>query len=193
MQTRRTAAAVAAFLSFLVAILPAGARADEPPPPSAAQPDTAHAERVQRGAEGFGIAVDNGLWGTGFASGLRLEIPFHRHFGLRARGLIAYGPATQPDFDPAVFGGVEVFGRGPVMFGLARLYGGGGVHIGGRPNPADDGDSFGVSGGGHMGIEVFMSPSYSYSVEIGGQGGVHALQYDAGASVMGGMTWYLGG
>ena len=148
---------------------------------------------MQRGAEGFGIAVDNGLWGTGFASGLRLEIPFHRHFGLRARGLIAYGPATQPDFDPAVFGGVEIFGRGPVILGLARLYGGGGVHIGGRPNPADDGDGFGVSGGGHMGIELFMSPNLSYSVEVGGQGGVHALHYDSGASVMGGMTFYIGG
>jgi hypothetical protein len=79
------------------------------------------------------------------------------------------------------------------MLGLARMYGGGGFHVGGRPNPQDDGDTFGITGGGHLGIEMFLNPGYSFSVEVGGQGPVHALSYDAGASIMGGMTLYLGG
>ena len=193
----RTAHTIAALAALACLACPTLAAAEDAPPtrdPSyGPRFDDAYVADVNRHARGFGIGLDQGYWGTGYGQGLRFDIPFGAHFGARARGIIAYGPSTMEAFDPALFGTVELFGRGPVMFGLARLYGGGGVHIGGRPNPQDDGDSFGVTGGGHMGIEMFLMPSYSFSVEIGGQGNVHALDLDAGASVMGGMTLYLGG
>lgn len=155
-----------------------------------------YAEQVNREARGLGIGYANGFWGSGYAQSIRFDIPFGytvgQFFGLRLHGVMAYGPSTAPEFDPVGFGGAELFGRGPVIFGLARLYGGGGVFVGGRP-AGPPGDRFGVAGGGHMGLELFAAPNCSFSVEVGGQGPVHVDAIDAGASVMGGMTVYLGG
>lgn len=159
-------------------------------------PNRAYAEQVNREARGLGVGYSNGLWGSGYAQSIRFDIPFGytvgQFFGLRIHGVMAYGPSSAPEFDPAAFGGAELFGRGPVIFGLVRLYGGGGVFVGGRPVDRP-GDRFGISGGGHMGLELFSTPNCSFSVEVGGQGPVHAEAIDAGASVMGGMTVYLGG
>ena len=111
---------------------------------------------------------------------------------MRLQGTFVQPPARAPSWDPVVFGGLELFGRSPVMGGVVRIYGGGGVFAGGRPLPTSRGRAWGISGGGHMGIEAFAAPRMSFSVEIGGQAPVHALAYDAGASVMGGVNFYFG-
>jgi hypothetical protein len=155
----------------------------------------AYAREVNSQARGLGIGIDQGFWGSGFAQGIHLDIPFPvigQFVGVRARGLVAWGPFDATEVDPALFGGVEFFGRSPVVFGLARIYGGGGVHIGGRPHPTTDTDTFGVSGGGHLGVEVFGTPWMAYAVEVGGQGNVHGDGIDAGASIMGAVRFYVG-
>ncbi|HZO14952.1 MAG TPA: hypothetical protein VFB62_16870, partial [Polyangiaceae bacterium] len=94
-------------------------------------PSADYAREVNSHARGLGIGIDMGFWGSGFAQGLHLDIPMPvigQFFGVRARGLVAWGPFDAPEIDPAVLGGVEVFGRSPVVFGLARIYGGGGFH-----------------------------------------------------------------
>ena len=158
-------------------------------------PSADYSREVNSHARGLGIGIDMGFWGSGFAQGLHLDIPMPvvgQFFGVRARGLVAWGPFDAPEIDPAVLGGVEVFGRSPVVFGLARIYGGGGVHIGGRPNPTTSTETWGISGGGHMGIEVFGAPWMAYAVEVGGQGNVHGDGIDAGASIMGVTRFYVG-
>ena len=192
MQLSLTTAACAALLA-LSSVVAAQPAAPEKSPDSVGL-DESYVAAVNRRALGVGLGLDQGYWGTGFGQALRIDVPFHRHFGMRARGILAHGPIeVDHDWDPALFGALEIYGRGPVMLGLARMYGGGGIHIGGRPNPQDDQGSFGIGGGGHLGIEMFLNPGYSFSVEIGGQAPVHELAYDAGASVMGGMTVYIGG
>ena len=64
--------------------------------------------------------------------------------------------------------------------------------VGGRPFPTAEGSDYGIAGGGHMGLEVFVTPRMSFSVEVGGQGPVHALDHDAGAHVLGGFAFYFG-
>jgi hypothetical protein len=166
------------------------------PEPVAPVLDAAYSSRVNRRARGLGIGLNQGLWGQSFGQSLHLDIPFGRRvgqfFGMRVQGTFVHAPARTPGWDPTVFGGLELFGRSPVMGGVVRIYGGGGVFAGGRPLPTDRGRHWGVAGGGHMGIEAFAQPFMSFSVEIGGQGPVHALGYDAGASVMGGINFYFG-
>ncbi len=41
-----------------------------------------------------------------------------------------------------------------------------------------------------MGIEIFSSSFNSFYVEVGGQGPLHPSRFDAGGSVMGGVTFY---
>lgn len=164
------------------------------PDPVAPVLDADHSLRVNRAARGLGIGLRQGLWGSGFGQGLHLDIPFGlrvgQFFGLRVHGVIVH--PLRDTWDPVVFGGVELFGRSPVMGGIVRLYGGGGVFAGGRPRPTDEGRHWGISGGGHLGIEAFAAPRLAFAVEIGGQGAVHALGLDAGPSVMGGIHVYLG-
>lgn len=166
------------------------------PAPVAPVPDAAYADRVNRAARGIGIGIHQGLWGTGFGQRLHVDLPFGRRvgqfWGLRVQGTIVHPMRDFGRYDPVVFGGVEMFGRSPVMAGIVRIYGGGGVFIGGRPLPTDEGRAWGLAGGGHMGIEAFSTPRMSFSIEVGGQGPVHALNLDAGASVMGGMNFYFG-
>ena len=170
------------------------------PEPVAPVPDRAWALQVNRRARGVGIGLGQGLWGEGFGQSLHVDLPFGRRvgqfFGLRVHGTIVHVSSPLPGggerWDGVVFGGAELFGRSPVMGGIARAYGGGGVFIGGRPWPTPDGAQFGIAGGGHMGLEVFITPCQSFHVEIGGQGPVHALGRDSGASVMGGMSLYFG-
>ncbi|MEM6995778.1 MAG: hypothetical protein AAF721_35035 [Myxococcota bacterium] len=170
------------------------------PEPVAPVPDRDYSLRVNRRARGLGIGFSQGLWGRGFGQTLRFDIPFGRRvgqfFGARLAGTIVHAESTLADgakrWDPSVFGAVELFGRSPVMGGIVRVYGGGGLHFGGRPVPTPQGAKVAVGGGGHMGIEAFASPRVAFSVEIGGQRGVHGLGHDGGASVMGGVNLYFG-
>jgi hypothetical protein len=166
------------------------------PAPVAPMPDAAYADRVNRAARGVGVGLHQGLWGSGFGQRLHVDLPFGRRvgqfWGLRVQGTFVHPDRHFDRWDPVAFGGLEMFGRSPVMAGIVRVYGGGGVFAGGRPLPTSEGRRWGISGGGHMGIEVFSMPRMSFSVEVGGQGPVHALNLDAGASVMGGVNFYLG-
>lgn len=172
-------------------------RSDDPVAPVA---DRAYSLRVNRRARGFGIGFAQGLWGEGFGQSLRLEIPFGRRvgqfFGTRVQGTIVHVRSELADggerWDATAFGGLELFGRSPVMGGIVRIYGGGGIFVGGRPYPTSEGARYGIAGGGHMGIEAFASPLMAFNIEVGGQGPTHGLSHDAGASVMGGMTFYFG-
>jgi hypothetical protein len=167
------------------------------PEPVAPVLDQAYSTRVNRRARGLGFGLRQGLWGPGnFAQSLHLDIPFGRvigqFFGMRVHATFVHPPHDTPGWDPTLFGGVELFGRSPVIGGVVRIYGGGGLFVGGRPLPTSLGRHWGISGGGHMGIEAFAAPMMSFSVEVGGQGNVHALGYDAGPSVMGGINFYFG-
>lgn len=165
------------------------------PEPVAPMLDRDYVVRVNRRARGVGVGIHQGLWGSGFGQSLHLDVPFGRRvgqfFGARLTGTIVHSAAGER-YDPVGFGGVELFGRSPVMGGIVRLYGGGGVTFGGRLRPDAAGQRFGVSGGGHMGIEAFANPRMSFSVEVGGQGAVHEAGLDAGASVMGGVNFWFG-
>jgi hypothetical protein len=164
------------------------------PEPVAPVPDREYALAVNRAARGVGLGYHNGLWGRTFAQGLHLDIPFGwrvgQFFGLRLQGTFAHAEVADR-YDPVVFGGVELFGRTPVMAGLLRMYGGGGVFLGGRPLPGE-GSRYGVGGGGHLGIEAFINPRMAFAIQVGGQAPVHALGVDAGANVMGHINVYFG-
>jgi hypothetical protein len=94
--------------------------------------------------------------------------------------------------DPVFNSGLELFGRSPVLLGLLRVYGGGGAWVGARLRPSDVGRTWRVGGGGHFGVEFAISSRASLQFELGGQAPGHALGYDAGASVMGGVMVYTG-
>ena len=170
------------------------------PEPIAPLPDQAYATDVNRRARGLGLGFAQGYWGGAFGQSLRADIPFGKRvgqfFGLRLHATVVHSSSTLSDgrkrYDPTLFGGAELFGRSPVMGGLVRAYGGGGVFVGGRPFPTAEGSDYGIAGGGHMGLEVFVTPRMSFSVEVGGQGPVHALDHDAGAHVLGGFAFYFG-
>lgn len=179
-------------LLFSTMMMAAPERGSEPVAPVA---DREYSVAVNRAARGVGLGYANGLWGTGFGQRLHLDIPFGRRvgqfFGLRLQGTLVHTGAGDR-YDPVAFGGLEIFGRSPVMGGLVRMYGGGGVFAGGRPLPTGEGRPWGIAGGGHFGIEAFINPRMAFAVEVGGQSPVHALGLDAGASVMGGVNFYFG-
>src|SRR5688572_6813525 len=101
------------------------------PDPVVPEIDHDYAVRINRNWRGLGIGYDNGLWGSAFAQGVRVDVPFGpklgQFFGARLRGIVAHGAAEAA---PAGLGGVELFGRGPVLAGVARVYGGGGAWYG---------------------------------------------------------------
>ena len=134
---------------------------------------------------GLGLGYSNGLWGSSFAQGIRADVPFGprlgQFLGIRARGLMIHDLGGG---SPFFAGGAELFGRGPVALGLMRAYGGGGVHVGAVPT-----DEVSLGFGGHVGIEGLLTERTSISFEVGGQGGAPLY---SGASVMGGLTVYLG-
>jgi len=154
-----------------------------------------YAIAVNRRARGVGIGFRQGVWGDGFGQSLHLDVPFGRRvgqfFGARVTGTVVHGNVADR-YDPVGFGSVELFGRSPVVGGVVRLYGGGGLLLGGRLHRRIDGRRYGVAGGGHMGIEAFAAPRMSFSVEVGGQGPVHSQGLDSGASVLGGVNLWFG-
>jgi len=150
---------------------------------------------INRKWRGLGIGIENGQWGSEFTQGARFDVPFGKKvgqfWGMRLRFQAAYpASATEPDgADVLLRPGLELFGRGPVMLGILRVYGGGGVHAGSLVTA--DGE-WRFSGGGHYGMEALLSDRMSMSFEVGGQGPTVESAVDAGTSVMAGLTYYLG-
>lgn len=145
---------------------------------------------------GVGLGFDMGLWGSAFGTSLKADLPLGsgrlgQHLGVRVRGLSVHDE-YQGDFTPVVAGGAELFGRGPVMFGAFRVYGGGGFYYGGTLGRAAHVYAPAVVGAGHFGVELAASPRQSFTIEIGGQGPMSPEGTDEGASVMAGTTIYLG-
>ena len=154
-------------------------------------------EHINNRWSGIGVGYDNGLWGNEFGQTLKVSIPFGknlgRFMGLRLRGgLIHHNDDLNDQFDPVVNVGAELFGRGPVWNGMLRVYGGGGLWAGIRPNPTSVGQKVALGGGGHFGLEVLAAPFMSFTFEIGGQSPAHDLGHDGGASAMGGVMFYFG-
>ncbi len=143
---------------------------------------------------GVGIGMDIGLWGDRFGQGFKVDVPFGsgtagQHFGARGRVLLVHDDFGG-QFAPVAAGGVELFGRGPVMLGIVRVYGAGGFYYGTTLNRVDATPA--LAGGGHFGVEFAASKRHSFTFEVGGQGPMHPDEIDAGASVMAGTTVYLG-
>jgi len=176
---------------------------DKTPPPARQRnddpvlgpmPTREYIEGMNRRARGVGLGLDYGLWGQGFMQGLKVDIPFGKRvgqfFGVRVRSMFMH--TTQGDYDPVINSGLELFGRTPVFYGIVRMYGGGGGWIGIRPVPTDEGGTWAITGGGHVGFELFYVSRSSFTFEFGGQGSGHHLDLDAGASVVAGIALYLG-
>lgn len=159
--------------------------------------DDAHVDRINRNLRGFGFGFDQGLWGQAMGQTLKIVIPFGKRvgqfLGARLRGMSAFD-VRRDGLDPVFGGGLELFGRSPVYLGLVRIYGGGGVWVGGRPGkPAGDATrAYGVTGGGHFGVEFILSSRTTMTFELGGKGPTHALLLDAGATATAGVMVYLG-
>jgi hypothetical protein len=171
------------------------ARDKSPKPVLGPRATEAYFEEVNRYARGPNIGVEFGLWGTGMVNGLKTDIPWGKRVGQFLGTRLSFRYFTplryEGTFDPLLFATVEVFGRSPVLMGVVRLYGGGGVFFGGRPAPQNPGDAFGVTGGGHLGFEFFLTRKMSFTLELGGQGPMHVENYDAGLSVLGGVVFYF--
>lgn len=158
-------------------------------------PDADAVRRINGYARGVGIGFQQGVWGKGFGQSLHLDLPFGRRvgqfFGLRLAGTFVHGQ-VEGRYDPVGFGHVELFGRSPVIGGIVRAYGGGGIRAGGRVHPDLSGRRYGFTGGGHFGLEVFAAPRVSFNVEVGVQGPVHSKGLDTGGNAMAGVTIWLG-
>ena len=165
----------------------------EPDPMDARLVTTAAYSRVvSERASHLSLGYSLGRMGEGFATGLRLDLPLGETFVLRLMSNVNHGP-LHGTYDPLWSNGAHVLVRGPVLFGLVRLYSGGGCWLGWRPNPNDEGATTGLTGGGYSGIEFFARPSRAFYLEIGGQGGVHegGVWRDGGAQVKAGSMFYF--
>jgi hypothetical protein len=162
------------------------------PEPVVPEIDAAYVTRVNRNLRGLGLGYDNGLWGGDFAQGVKIDVPFGprlgQFVGARLRGVMTH-PSSVED-GPIGMAGLELFGRGPVMAGLVRVYGGGGAWYGGTLGSSEEPA---LAFGGHYGLEALLTPRMTFAIEIGGQSPVDGGGRSAGASVMGGATFYLGG
>jgi hypothetical protein len=88
--------------------------------------------------------------------------------------------------DPLVGGRLELQGQGPVLHDLFRVYGGGGLQfLRFVSGPWTHRNRWG--GGGHLGLELFMRRSLSFTIEVGGNGGGFP---DTGATVTAGLRLY---
>ena len=152
---------------------------------------------INRRWSGVGVGFDNGLWGGKYGPSIKVSIPFGRNIGrflgMRVRGMIVHHSDDVADqFDPVVNVGGELFGRSPVWWGVLRVYGGGGLWAGIRPNPTSSGARYRLGGGGFVGLEAFAAPFMAFTFEVGGQAPGHGLGVDAGGSAVGGMIFYFG-
>lgn len=157
--------------------------------------DAEDVRRINGYARGVGVGMNQGIWGEGFGQSLHLDIPFGRRlgqfFGMRLAGTFVHGQ-VDGRYDPVGFGHVELFSRSPVVGGVMRAYGGGGVRLGGRLDTKASGPRYGITGGGHFGLEFFAAPRVSFNVEVGVQGPVHPAGLDGGGNATAGVTIWLG-
>lgn len=164
-----------------------------PLPPSVEE--VADINRVWRG---LGMGYSNGLFGRSYAQSVRIDVPFGRRIGqfmgARLEGRLIHPPVNTPGpYDPAFTSGLMLFGRTPVWQGRFRVYGGAGTWVGIRPDPTDVGEQLRLAGGGFFGTEFMLNRRTSFTFEVGGQSPGHdGREDDGGASVMGGVTVYLG-
>ncbi len=139
---------------------------------------------VNAAARRTSIGITNGMWGSAWGSDVHVDVPFGprvgQFYGARIRAIV-----VDTSVNPAVAPGLELFGRSPVMMGVLRMYGGGGVHVW---IDTVTGDVL-PGGGGHMGFEGFVSPNMAFLMEIGGQGS--DLVGIGGASFLTGIHFYL--
>jgi len=177
------------------------------PAPVAPILDQEFVERVNRNWRGLGIGYDNGLWGSWFAQGIKVDVPFGprvgQFMGVRIRGLVALGDSysvllasyISPHYEPLYLAGGELFGRSPVWGGIVRVSGGGGAYYGSTRfvSTDDEADFDGLVAGGHFGVEAILWERGSFTFEVGGQSGPDGDPRSSGASVMGGVMVYLGG
>ncbi len=158
-------------------------------------PNRDYSIRVNRRARGVGVGVRHGLWGQGFGQSLHFDLPFGRcvgqFFGARVAGTFVHGKVDGV-YDPVAFGTVGLFARSPVIAGVVRGYLGGGVSYGARVRSEFQERRHSFAVGGYLGLEAFVAPRVSISVEFGGQGQVGNNGLDGGRSVMGGVNIWLG-
>lgn len=90
-------------------------------------------ERSSHPSLGYGL----GRQGDGFVFGPRFDLPVTKtNWGyLQFFQYSNFGP-FRGDFDPVLMLGVNFISRTKLIMGIFRLYGGGGFHVGFRPNPA---------------------------------------------------------
>ena len=165
-------------------------------PPDGPELSSAYVAEVNDRWGGVGLGFDMGLWGSRFGTSFKADLPFGsgrvgQHLGMRVRSLSIHDD-FEGSFNPVVAGGAELFGRGPVVLGIVRVYGGGGFYYGGTLGRTEHVYAPALVGAGHFGLEVAASPRQSFTFEVGGQGPMSAEGIDEGASVMAGTTLYLG-
>lgn len=141
----------------------------------------------EQSGQGVSFAYESGLWGGWWGQGVRVGVPFGRHFAVHLRGLYVSDTSIEEDvpYTADVGGRLDFIGRSQPFLNLVRLYGGGGMQVF-EPVFATEGRSTQVGGGGHFGFEFFCNPNFSFFLEVGGQGGKPA----AGATVLAGMAFY---
>jgi hypothetical protein len=135
---------------------------------------------------GIALAYDAGLWGSAWTQSIRARLPLHDQFGVATRGLIAF-PDVGDETLTHLGARLELYGHTPVMLNLIRLYGGGGPQLFYPVGEGGDGEAR-WGGGGHFGFEFFISPGFSWSLEIGGNGS--SIEELTGATVMAGLNVY---
>jgi hypothetical protein len=142
----------------------------------------------QEPGQGLGLGIDEGLWGLSWAQGIRVVAPVGRHFAVHARGLfLVHFPNDASDDNISFAGGrLDLIGRSVPLLNLVRLYGGGGFQVFAQAKgPGERKARFG--GGGQVGLEFFHSPSFSFFLEVGGQGAGNQI---SGATILAGMNFF---
>jgi hypothetical protein len=165
----------------------ASAHAQEPPRAESASAEERAVVRPspRPTGEGFGLGLDQGLFGSAFAQGLGVRIPILAPYAIAVRGMSAFGDrAGQTEWDAG--GRLEFIGHSPVFLNLVRLYGGGGPEVLTRVT-GGTGDKTVIGGGGQVGAEFFLGPAMSFFLEVGGHAG-NALY--GGATALGGIMFY---
>lgn len=183
---------VAIPLAVLVLTLPSLARAQEQEEASPAQESPAPATEAPT-ALGPGVALgyENGLWGSNFAQGVRLRIPFSPRWGLMVKGVLTH-PTDHHHNIMAHYGGgrLELFGVSNPIGGFARVYGGGGLVVTTKVLGTGGTTDVHYGLGGYFGFEAFMTRHTSFILEVGGS--TNSDGTVAGATVLAGLQWYFG-
>lgn len=124
----------AALLAQDVQPTPAAKRAPEMPPLETQYPNKAYIDAVNERASHASLGYALGRHGDGFVVGIRYDQPVVRSFFLRFHHYTNLGPFSGK-LDPVLGLGVDTMFRSPLIFGIFRVYGGGGFGVGFRPSP----------------------------------------------------------